>query len=175
MSDAAAADQPAKKKFDDKPFEKGGENDCSNGPVKSRGCTDIPCCMVFLAHWGLFCYLVYWAYTNGEPQRLVAPRDYKGNFCGFDRNWGPWMSDHDAYNQKDYPYLMYSMNVSAMLDDIAGRSVCSAPFYTWWSTKRSQELLTNPSSNRYTDDEFAVRCGTLNPPDFNMDTLAEEF
>ena len=35
----------------DKPLEKGGEGDCSEGPIKKRKCTDILCCLFFIAHW----------------------------------------------------------------------------------------------------------------------------
>lgn len=158
-------EETKKKKFDDKPIEKGGENDCSDGPVKKRGCTDIPCCMIFLAHWGLFCYIVYWAYMNGEPQRLIAPRDYKGAFCGFDGNWAPWLADSSKYDQTKYPLLMYSMNVSALIDDIAYTGVCNSGVYlSYWKAKRLSACggsLTGCTSTAFTDAEWEARCGSF--------------
>jgi hypothetical protein len=159
---AGEAADGKKKKFDDKPFEKGGEHDCSDGPVKKRGCTDIPCCLLFLAHWAAFGWLCYWAYMNGQPRRLIAPRDYKGNFCGWDGNWGPWMVDNTKYDQVNYPYMMYSMNVSAMLDDVARVGVCNAGTLAWWNLKHAESSLAG-NDNEFTTEEWMARCGNLVP------------
>lgn len=82
-SDASAKDT-------DKPLEKGGDGDCSNGPVQNRKCTDILCCVAFLAHWLAFIVVMGMALERGEPSRLIAPRDFKGAHCGEEVNWNPW-------------------------------------------------------------------------------------
>ena len=63
--------------IDDKPMEKGGAEDCSSGPVKNRGCTDIICCLAFIAHWVVFIMLFGIALGEGDPARLTSHRDFK--------------------------------------------------------------------------------------------------
>ena len=60
---------------------------------KSRRCTDLLCCIVFLAFIaGMIMETVY-GYVNGNPDKLIAPIDGDKNICGYT----------DGY--KDYPDL----------------------------------------------------------------------
>ena len=105
------------KKYDDKPLEKGGENDCSSGPVSKRGCTDILCCIIFVAHWVLFLILAGMAFSDGSPARLIAHRDVAGRHCGQEENWNPWNTDRNTppWNMKDYEKGVYTMNIFQFL------------------------------------------------------------
>ncbi|KAK8787087.1 hypothetical protein V5799_023137 [Amblyomma americanum] len=52
------------------------------GPLKNRSCTDILCLFLFiffLAGWGI---VAFFAYRNGNPERLIYPTDSQGNICG---------------------------------------------------------------------------------------------
>ena len=60
---------------------------------KSRRCTDVLCCLVFLAFIvGMFYFTIY-GYINGNPGKLIAPIDGEDNICGYDPGY------------EDYPYL----------------------------------------------------------------------
>lgn len=109
-----------------KPMEKGGENDCSQGPVQKRGCTDIICCGVFIAHWVLFFGLMIWAFTSGNPARLTAQRDFKGAYCGFKGNFEPWndVKDGRRYDMEGRKKLANTMNVHSMIEQYAGSIIC---------------------------------------------------
>ena len=51
---------------------------------KNRRCTDILCCIIFLAFLvGMLAAAIY-GYVNGDPYKLIAPIDGAGNICGFD-------------------------------------------------------------------------------------------
>ena len=51
---------------------------------KNRRCTDILCCIIFLAFLvGMLTAAIY-GYVNGDPYKLVAPIDADGAICGFD-------------------------------------------------------------------------------------------
>ena len=51
VAEKESAGGPGGEGYEDKPLEKGGENDCSQGPVKKRSCTDVFCLLLFIAHW----------------------------------------------------------------------------------------------------------------------------
>ncbi|XP_071948310.1 choline transporter-like protein 2 isoform X2 [Antedon mediterranea] len=53
-----------------------------HGPIDNRSCTDVICCLLFLAFIvGMFVVGGY-AWMNGDPRKLVYPTDYKGQICG---------------------------------------------------------------------------------------------
>mmetsp|Transcript_30222 Transcript_30222/g.87842 ORF Transcript_30222/g.87842 Transcript_30222/m.87842 type:complete len:750 (-) Transcript_30222:1176-3425(-) len=63
-------------------FCKGTDIDVSHGPLRTRRVRDIPFCILYLLHWAGVIVLAYIAFSNGNPNRLFAGRDYAGNFCG---------------------------------------------------------------------------------------------
>ena len=60
---------------------------------KHRRCTDLLCCIVFLAFIGGMIAETIYGYVNGNPDKLIAPIDGNANICGYT----------DGY--KDYPDL----------------------------------------------------------------------
>ena len=66
----------------------------TSGPNKSRGCTDIICCIVYLGFIGFWFAIGAVAFQNGNPTQLLLPTDSSGNVCG------------DGLFA-DKPYLMY--------------------------------------------------------------------
>jgi hypothetical protein len=51
---------------------------------EGRGCTDCLFCLLFIAYWGLMCYLILFALEHGDIDRLIAPRDMEMNSCGME-------------------------------------------------------------------------------------------
>ena len=50
---------------------------------KNRRCTDLLCCILFLAFIvGMFASAIY-GYVNGNPGKLIAPIDGDGKICGY--------------------------------------------------------------------------------------------
>ena len=47
-----------------------------------RGCTDCIFCLAFMAYWLGALFLSYFAFANGDLDRLIMPRDVAGNSCG---------------------------------------------------------------------------------------------
>ena len=66
-----------------------------NGPVMDRGCTDILCCLVFIAFLVGMVGVSGYGLTYGDPYLLLTTWDYDGNGCGYNKT------------TKDYPYLYY--------------------------------------------------------------------
>lgn len=58
------------------------------GPIKNRGCTDIICCILFMAV--ILGYLVVGvlAWLYGDPRHVLYPRNSTGWFCGTGENKG---------------------------------------------------------------------------------------
>jgi len=115
---------------DDK-FQKGGKDDISSGPVKSRHCTDLPCCVLYIAHWFVFAFVTILGVQDGNPAKLYMPRDYRGSYCGAATNWngGP---DLEAATKSTY-----MMNTTATTDMIAKQLLCSSA-----SSSALQALVT---------------------------------
>lgn len=59
-----------------------------------RGCTDILCCLIFIAFMVLLAGVAGYAFTNGDVTKLTVTWDYDKNPCGFNQT-------------KDYPYLYF--------------------------------------------------------------------
>lgn len=47
-----------------------------------RTCTDKLCCLIFIAFIGSIIGLTGYAFTNGDPRRIITPFDSVGNLCG---------------------------------------------------------------------------------------------
>ena len=57
---------------------------------KNRRCTDILCCIIFLAFLvGMLTAAIY-GYVNGDPWKLIAPIDGDKNICGFTPGYGEY-------------------------------------------------------------------------------------
>ncbi|RZC34922.1 CTL-like protein 2, partial [Asbolus verrucosus] len=66
-----------------------------NGPLKNRSCTDVICLLLFLVFIGCWVGVAIYAFTNGDPKTLLAPKDSYGSKCGID------------YHVRDKPYLFF--------------------------------------------------------------------
>ena len=66
----------------DKQEEKGQEVDSNlaNGPVENRGCTDILCCLLFIAGVAAFVGIAIDGFRKGQPSKLAVPYDSAGKF-----------------------------------------------------------------------------------------------
>ncbi|CAH3194259.1 unnamed protein product, partial [Porites evermanni] len=60
------------------------------GPIADRSCTDIPCCILFLAYIVGMIIVGIIAFQEGDPDRLLLPTDSNGNTCG--------KGNHHVYN-----------------------------------------------------------------------------
>uniref|UniRef100_A0A3B4VBL0 Choline transporter-like protein n=1 Tax=Seriola dumerili TaxID=41447 RepID=A0A3B4VBL0_SERDU len=53
-----------------------------NGPIKKRGCTDIICCILFMAVILGYIAVGLLAWLYGDPRHVLYPRNSTGWFCG---------------------------------------------------------------------------------------------
>jgi hypothetical protein len=65
-----------------------------DGPIKDRGCTDVICCMLFIAFWGATLFFSFNYFKKGDLNKVMRPVDFNGNPCGM-------------MLAKDYPYLFF--------------------------------------------------------------------
>jgi len=70
-------------------------DDMANGPVADRSCTDLLCCLIFLAFLTGLVGTAGYGYLYGDPKLLLTTWDADGNGCGYNET------------TKDYPYLYY--------------------------------------------------------------------
>jgi len=54
-----------------------------DGMNRDRGCTDIPCALVFIAFLGSMIYLTWMGYSKGEMPKLLAPINGDFTLCGW--------------------------------------------------------------------------------------------
>lgn len=66
------------------------------GPLTNRRCTDLLCLLIFFVSVGFSGYITVYALEHGDPERILAPMDGNGKFCGMDEGY------------EDYPYLFYA-------------------------------------------------------------------
>ncbi|TDH05305.1 hypothetical protein EPR50_G00141910 [Perca flavescens] len=59
-----------------------------NGPIKKRGCTDILCCILFMAVILGYIVVGILAWLFGDPRHVLYPRNSTGWFCGIGPNKG---------------------------------------------------------------------------------------
>ncbi|XP_015753847.1 PREDICTED: choline transporter-like protein 2 [Acropora digitifera] len=52
------------------------------GPIADRSCTDIICCLLFVAYIVGMIIVGIIAFKEGDPDRLLSPTDSNGNTCG---------------------------------------------------------------------------------------------
>merc|ERR1719310_1323266 len=62
---------------------------------QDRKCTDIPCCLVFIAFQVGMAFILMTALAEGDLRRLSHGFDYEGQLCGVDEA------------VKDYPFVFY--------------------------------------------------------------------
>ncbi|RMX40198.1 hypothetical protein pdam_00016560, partial [Pocillopora damicornis] len=48
------------------------------GPISDRSCTDIPCCILFVAYIVGMVVVGIIAFKEGDPDRLLLPQDSQG-------------------------------------------------------------------------------------------------
>ena len=67
----------------------------ANGPVADRSCTDILCCLIFVAFAVVLVGVSGYGFANGDPMLLLTTWDADGNGCGY------------SPATKDYPFLYF--------------------------------------------------------------------
>ncbi|XP_045651582.1 choline transporter-like protein 4 isoform X1 [Ursus americanus] len=72
------------------------------GPIRNRSCTDIICCVLFLAFILGYIVVGIVAWVYGDPRQVLYPRNSTGAYCGVGAN-------------KDKPYLLYFNIFSCIL------------------------------------------------------------
>ncbi|XP_069032951.1 choline transporter-like protein 4 [Embiotoca jacksoni] len=81
-----------KKKEEENPDSKYGEpaqfDSTFKGPIDNRGCTDIFCCVLFLAVILGYIVVGLLAWLYGDPRHVLYPRNSTGWFCGTEANKG---------------------------------------------------------------------------------------
>lgn len=69
----------------------------NNGPVNDRSCTDILCCLIFVAFFVGMVGACGYGYLYGNPVLLTTPWDGDSLGCGLN------------VTREDYPYLYFPM------------------------------------------------------------------
>lgn len=62
----------------------------ANGPIEKRGCTDILCCLIFVAFFWGWIGCTIWGFSNGNPGLIGRGYDIDGNICGYTSGFGSY-------------------------------------------------------------------------------------
>ncbi|KAJ8334976.1 hypothetical protein SKAU_G00406150 [Synaphobranchus kaupii] len=57
-----------------------------NGPIHKRSCTDVICCIIFMAAIAGYLVVGILAWLYGDPRHVLYPRNSTGMFCGLGLN-----------------------------------------------------------------------------------------
>lgn len=57
-------------------------SELQNGPIQNRGCTDILCCLIFVAFIVVLVGVGSYGLSNGKPMNLLTTFDTDGKMCG---------------------------------------------------------------------------------------------
>lgn len=77
----------------------------ANGPVENRKCTDILCCLIFLAFIIAWFICGFYGFSHGNPALLTHPYDSDDNQCGL-----------PGSSAENYPYLYYPFPLPNTID-----------------------------------------------------------
>jgi len=115
-------------------------------PSDDRRCTDILWLGLFVVGWVIYIIVTIIGFSDGQPAKLFKPRDFQGAYCGTEVNWnsGPNLMGMDKQS--------YTMNVSAVVDQVAKQVLCS--------DATSSLLLSDmsPLANQQEKDDYAIAC-----------------
>jgi choline transporter-like protein 2/4/5 len=101
-----------------------------SGPMDKRGCTDILCLLLIIAHWVAMTALGAFAVSSGDYRLVLNPMDIAGNVCGI--KYG------DNVDMTDYPYLYYinyalvgvCVSECPKVSEVGGSPAAADPFTT---------------------------------------------
>ncbi|KAJ7317378.1 hypothetical protein JRQ81_003540 [Phrynocephalus forsythii] len=74
--------------------EKNKHDPSFRGPIQKRSCTDVLCCILFMAFLAGYAVVGILAWLYGDPRQVIYPRNSTGAYCGIGSN-------------RDKPYLLY--------------------------------------------------------------------
>ena len=80
-------------------------DDLADGPLENRRCTDILCCLIFLAFLIAWVICGFYGFSNGNPALLTHPFDMANNQCGL-----------SGTNASSYPYLYFPFPFPGEID-----------------------------------------------------------
>ena len=89
-----------------------------DGPLKERSCTDVFCCIIFVAFWVVSVYVVADSFVRGDLSKIARPYDNAGDQCGYS-NLNITGRDATAY-----PYLFFNLASVAQGDSVLAQSSC---------------------------------------------------
>jgi hypothetical protein len=76
-----------------------------NGPLENRSCTDILCCLIFVAFMVGMVGCVGYGVTNGNPAKLGYAYDSEANGCGSESTSS---STYGTLSYKTYKYMYFA-------------------------------------------------------------------
>ncbi len=85
-----------------------------DGPLEDRSCTDVLFCFFFVAFLVGFGIVSIFGYQNGKPERLLAPLDADGRFCGLD----------EVVKNYNYLYLVIDPTATPSVSNLFETAVC---------------------------------------------------
>eukprot|EP00755_Sulcionema_specki_P021539 Sspe_Gene.13491::Locus_4613_Transcript_1_1_Confidence_1.000_Length_1115::g.13491::m.13491 len=86
----------------------------------TRGCTDVPACLLFLCCIGGMLGVGIVAIQNGDPDRLLRGSDYRGEVCGTGKP-PPELEQGEWESMK---YLWYPLTSNSTVEDALASGIC---------------------------------------------------
>ncbi|XP_041867901.1 choline transporter-like protein 4 [Melanotaenia boesemani] len=142
-----------------------------NGPIKKRGCTDIICCVLFLAVVLGYIGVGILAWVYGDPRHVIYPRNSTGWFCGIGPNKG-------RPNLFYYDILKCATSVNVMATALNGlqcptTQVCVDVCPTGFWAVRINDYISGVPKNVF-DPKLCVPSLNLTNPGMTVKEIVEK-
>jgi len=88
------------------------DEELANGPMQKRGCTDILCCLLFIAFLGGMIGIAGYSLSRGNPNIIGRGYDTDKKICGYSEGY------------TDYPYLYFTVPMNGYLNQTLCVKTC---------------------------------------------------
>jgi hypothetical protein len=99
-----------------------------------RKCSDVLCCLIFLAFFVLMLVLSFYGISKGDPLNILTPFDTKGNRCGMTKGF-------EDYKYKFFTKLSAQGHSAGLSNPFAAHCVKECPL------KGNKTLCKPPSGS----------------------------
>jgi len=115
------------------------DDELANGPMQKRHCTDILCCLLFVAFLGGLIAVAGYGISMGNPNLIGRGYDQDGKICGYTSGY------------EDYPYLYFTVPKSGYLNQTLCVKTCPLDTNSWIDCRTTTEITTcNGTNNQVT-------------------------
>jgi choline transporter-like protein 2/4/5 len=118
-----------------------------NGPMQTRGCTDIIFLILYVAFFIAWIVIFIYGVSQGKPGRLLTPFDENGNGCGYSPGYTDYPAIYFYYFADTASYSASSLNISRVYTQTFCLSRCPDKIENGTTVKLKEQGINCKTSN----------------------------